>query len=117
MTESNFLGPDLEPPRGGLGRLQQTVKGKHKVRWAGPAYWIPAGLVAGVAALLLVIWVQKPRAERRIHQAVAQAFATRPETHFNNTGYIEIPSHRHDVRILLLGSLPHSQQPKSQSRG
>ncbi len=115
MTESNILGPDLEPPHGGLERLRHEVRRKNKLRLTRPAYWILAGLAAGLVALLVLVWVPMSGGRQQVRQAVAQALKARPETRFKDAAYIEIPSHRHDVRILLLGSLSHPKKPEGKS--
>lgn len=105
MTEPNLLGPQLEPPHGGLARLQQAVRQQQRIRGFRPGYWIAGAATAGLVALAVLVWNHNMSRQRQIHEAVRQALIAAPKTHFDNAAYIELPSHRQDVRILLIGSL------------
>ena len=104
MTEPKLLGPELEPSRGGLARLQQTIH-QQDTRGFRSGYWIAAALTAGLVTLSVFIWQHGTNQQRQIHQAVQEALATPPKTYFENAAYIELPSHRRNVRILLVASL------------
>lgn len=115
MTETHPLGPELEPPRGGLSRLQRAVEHEHRSPGLPGGYWLAAGLAAGLILLAIFVPWRTPPGQQRIHEAVRSALAVSATTHFRNAAYTEIPSHSPDVRILLVGSLgPPQHGPKSQ---
>ncbi|MGH8271354.1 MAG: hypothetical protein ACRESG_03390 [Gammaproteobacteria bacterium] len=108
MTEPNLLGPELEPSRGGMTRLQQAIQQSDSSGFR-PGYWIGAALTASVVALSVFIWQHGTSRQSQIHQAVQEALASPPKTYFDNAAYMELPSHRRNVRILLVGSLRPSK--------
>lgn len=107
MTEPTTLGPNLEPPPGGLARLQRSVR-QRTTRGVGPMYWIAAASVASLVTLSVFVWGRGTNQQRQIHRAVQQALTAPPQTHFKNAAYIELPSSNRNVRILLVGSLSSS---------
>ena len=105
MTETHLLGPDLEPLRDGLARLQRAVEDKRRSPRLPGGYWLAAGLAAGLILLAVFVPWRTPPGQQRIHEAIRSALTVPSKTAFKNAAYTEIPSHRKDVRILLVGSL------------
>lgn len=110
MTEPNALGPKLEPPRGGLLRLQQAVRHQETRRFH-TRNWVTAGLAASLVVLVVVIAGRNAMRQHRIDLAVRQALTAPPETHFDNGAYLTLPSHGRNARILLVASLSPAQPP------
>jgi|GEM_PF-2298691 len=114
MTDTNLLGPELEPPHGGLARLQKAVDHKRRSPTLRGGYWLATGLAAGLILFAVFVPGRNP-GQQRIHEAVESALTASTSTHFKDAAYTEIPSQNQDVRILLVGSLsPPQQGPKSQ---
>lgn len=111
MTERDLLGPMLDPPSGGLARLRRTVETNKRAPTTRTARWAAAGgLAAGLTLLGLFLWKPGPSPQQQaIRQAVTQAVAGSSNTDFQGAAYVEVPTHRPDVRILLVASLPSSQ--------
>ncbi len=112
MTELHPLGPELEPPHGGLARLQHAVEGTRKAPRPGSGYWIAAGLAAGLVLLSILVPWHTPPGQQRIREAVKETLTVSTKTRFKNAAYTEIPSRDPHVRILLVGSLDASRQDK-----
>src|SRR5690348_155212 len=106
MIEPIDLGPRLEPPRGGLSRLQQSVR-RSQAPCRTRAIWLAAATTAGLAAVVVLVTVhgmmQKRRLQLAIQDAVTVAMA---QTTFDNSAYQVLPSHGRNVRILLIGTIP-----------
>lgn len=108
MSDSEFLGPNLTPPRGGLQRLQQAIDGQAH-RQLHLRSWIAAGVTASLIALSLAVVLRNAVQQHRLNVTVNQALTAAPQTQFKNGAYQELPSNNPNVKILLVGSLP--QQP------
>jgi len=105
MIEPIDLGPRLEPPPGGLSRLQQSVS-----RWQAPerrrGVWLAAAVTAGLAVVVVLITGRRIMQNRRVEVAIQDALMATQETKFDNGAYQVLPSHGQNVRILLIGTLP-----------
>jgi len=110
MTERDHLGPMLDPPSGGLARLRHVVETNQRTPRIRTARWAAAGGLVAVFALL-ELWLWNPGLsfqQQAIRRAVTRAVAGSPKTDFQGAGYMEVPTHRSDVRILLVARLPSS---------
>ena len=105
MIDPIDLGPKLEPPPGGLSRLQQSVS-----RWQAPerrrGVWRAAAVTAGLAVLVVLVTGRSILQSRRVEVAIEGALMVAQETKFDNGAYQVLPSHGRNVRILLIGTLP-----------
>lgn len=110
MTEQTILGPKLEPPRGGMLRLQQSVR-RSGVRPARTRNWVAAGIAASVVVLVVLFVARSVIQQRRTQFTIKQALAALPQTHFDNSAYLVLPSHDPRVQIILIGTLPSQQPP------
>lgn len=108
MTERDLLGPIFDPPSGGLARLRRAAETNQRtpkiriIRWASAG-----GLVTVFVILGLWLWNPGPSFQQRaIRNAVTRAVAGSPKTDFQGAAFMEVPTHRPDVRILLVARLP-----------
>lgn len=108
MIEQAVLGPKLEPPRGGMLRLQQSVR-RSEVHPAQIRNWLAAGVAASVVVLIVLFVARNVIQQRRVQIAIRQTLLAPPQTHFDNSAYLVLPSHDPSVQIILIGSLPSQQ--------
>jgi len=105
MIDPIDLGPRLEPPPGGLSRLQQSVS-----RWQAPerrrGVWLAATVTAGLVAVVVLVTGRSIMQNRRVELAIQRGVMAAQETKFDNAAYQVLPSHGQNVRILLIGTLP-----------
>ena len=105
MIEPIDLGPRLEPPRGGLSRLQQSVcRSQAPERSRGIR--LAAAVTAGLAVVFVLVTGRSMMQNRRVELAIQGAVTVAQETGFDNAAYQVLPSHGQNVRILLIGTLP-----------
>jgi len=105
MIEPVDLGPRLEPPRGGLSRLQQSVRRSNALNRTR-AVWLTVATTASLAAVVLLVAARDMLQQRRLQLAIQDAVTVAQGTKFDNAAYQVLPSHGRNVRILLIGTLP-----------
>lgn len=113
MREFEHLLPMLEPPPGGLSRLQRsTAAGRHRAgiplwRWA-PA--VAAMCVSAVALAVLVSpWIAQRQHTHAIVEGIEQQLASRLPAggiEVANGAAIELPSGQGNVKLYLVQSAP-----------
>lgn len=104
MIEPVDLGPRLQPPRGGLARLQQSVRRSHLPDHRR-TFWLTAA-ITGMAASLVLLVSRGTMQNRKVRFAIEGAILAAQNTQFDHAAFQVLPSHGRDVRILLIGSLP-----------
>lgn len=113
MAEQTVLGPPLEPARGGLLWLQQSVRVAAVSRFRA-RNWVVTGITVGVVVLCVLFVARGVIQRRQMQFTVEQALLAPPQTHFSNSAYLVLPSRNSQVQIFLIGSLA-SQQPATES--
>lgn len=113
MRELEQLLPTLEPPPGGLARLQRSVaSGRHRgrlprrrVAWAAAA----CVLVAAALAVQVPARVAAHRQAHAISKALRMRLEPRPPAHgivVARGAAIELPSGQGNVKLYLVQSIP-----------
>jgi hypothetical protein len=110
MIEPIDLGPRLEPPRGGLARLRQSIR-QSQAPARSRLIWLAAAGTASVAAILVLLAAHSMMQNRRLQLAIQGAVLTAQQTQFDHAAYRVLPSHGRNERIILIGTLPLSTQP------
>lgn len=113
MRELERLLPELDPPPGGLARLQRSLRARRHVVRARGWRWLPAGAGAGVLALLALAWlpglVDQQRQADALKRALLQATMPPPLTNgirVDDGAALLLPSSQPGVRVYLVQTSP-----------
>lgn len=110
MREFEHLLPDLEPPSGGLMRLQRSVAAGRRLR-VSRQRWAWAVAVACVPIAVLAVWMPQWIAQRQQTVAFTVALRQTLSPHLPADGIvvahgaaIELPSGQGNVKLYLVQS-------------
>lgn len=116
MRELEHLLPELDPPPGGLVRLQRSLQAHREPTRAHRWHWLPAA--AGTCALVLLafVWWYGPVGRQRrtdaLTQALLQAATLPPLTdgiRVTNGAALLLPSGQANARVYLIASTPATE--------
>ena len=111
MRELDHLLPDLEPPPGGLARLQHSLRGRRTRTRPRVLHWLPATAGACAMILLVSLWlpgvVQRQQRTAALTRALREAMAL-PANGIRviNGAVLALPSGQANVRIYLVQTNP-----------
>lgn len=115
MRELESLLPDLEPPAGGLARLQRRMQASQRARHAPHPAWWSLAFGAGALALLTLTWLPGFIADQQrtaaLTRALQQALAAPLPVNGIRVVHgaaLQLPSAQANVRIYLVQSDPPS---------
>lgn len=117
MRELEHLLRDLEPPPGGLTRLQHGLRARRARTRARMLYWLPA--TAGACAMILLVGIRLPGIMQRQQRTAALTQALREAMAPPASGIqvidgaaLALPSGQANVRIYLVQTNPaHAAKP------
>lgn len=108
MRELESLLPDLEPPAGGLARLQRSIVSKRR-RMRAPGWrWAWAAVVCVLVAIVtswLPQWAVRQQRTHAMLEALGERVSPRPPAGGIRVAHgaaIELPSGQADVRLYLV---------------
>lgn len=111
MRELDHLLPDLEPPPGGLARLQHGMQAPRARAGRRALHWLPA--TAGACALIVLIsawlpgFVQRQQRTAALTQSLREAMAPLPGgIRVIDGAALALPSGQANVRIYLVQTNP-----------
>ena len=115
MRELDDLLPTLQPPAGGLARLQRRIASQEKAgrafrinRWASVA---TACVALAVAAILIQPWIARQQRAHALAAAMRAAMAgNQPISgiHVTDGAAIELPSGQANVHLYLVQTAPRT---------
>jgi hypothetical protein len=115
MRELEALLPDLEPPAGGLARLQRRTQANQRARHAPHSAWWSLAFGAGALALLTLTWlpgfVAHQQRTAALTRALQQVLAAPPPVdgiRVVHGAALQLPGAQANVRIYLVQSDPTS---------
>lgn len=122
MRELESLLPDLEPPAGGLARLQRSIVSKRR-RMRAPGWrWAWAAVVCvlvAVTASWLSQWAVRQQRTHAMLEALSDGVSPRPPAggiRVADGAAIELPSGQADVRLYLVqAASPRAMQQTAQN--